>query len=566
MPTNAPQFKRDKDRFVAFSFCWADLLFEVDPCFDIVFAAGPTDAYIGAAADSLTGRSIYDFVAPGDVPLFSQMLKYALRFGRVSNDGIRLKRPDGGLFNMSVTGYCIDGAGSNFFLAMRRQAWDGAMDGDGRTAHGLYRTRVFSQLATERIKRLKAAGAGTSLTLVALPGLGQICRSLDPEGQERLRQKVGDTLRAGSVAGDTVAEVSDGHYSVLHDSESDLTGAIDHIESMPRSIDPRGSGLMGETATVVLDQKTDSIAEEDLANGLLYMMARFRDRQGTNFNIRSLSTNMASICETAAKEVNEFRTMIANGRFSAALQPIIDITSGDIHHYEALCRFHNAGPEASPYQTICFAEETGMIHLFDLAMARKVIGLLSAIGEEAQTRVAVNVSGHSVGVPAYVEQLHELLRNNVWTRGRLLFEITESSRMSDLSTANSFIQSLRKEGYEVSLDDFGAGAASFQYLSSLEVDVVKLDGSAIRNAEKAEKGRAFLTALTELCRRLGVKTIAEMIDTPERFNFCRECGCDFVQGYLFGKPSTDIRVFKSLPHGNLFRVQRWENASRGRRA
>ena len=99
---------------------------------------------------------------------------------------------------------------------------------------------------------------------------------------------------------------------------------------------------------------------------------------------------------------------------------------------------------------------------------------------------------------------------------------------------------------------FGAGAASFQYLSVLDVDVVKLDGSAVKNAQKASKGRAFLSALTELCRRMSVETIAEMVDTPDTLNFCRDCGCNYVQGYLFGKPSPDLKNFNPLPEITLF--------------
>ena len=158
MPSNRPHFKTDRDRFVAFAFCWADLLFELAPNFDIVFAAGPTEVLIGPAAETLAGRSIYDFVAPADIPLFSQMLKHALRFGRVTNEGVRLKRPDGGLFVMSVTGYCIDGAGSNFFLAMHRQLWQSSEQEDNRTAEGLHRTKTFSRVASQRIKRLRDAG------------------------------------------------------------------------------------------------------------------------------------------------------------------------------------------------------------------------------------------------------------------------------------------------------------------------------------------------------------------------------------------------------------------------
>ena len=118
--------------------------------------------------------------------------------------------------------------------------------------------------------------------------------------------------------------------------------------------------------------------------------------------------------------------------------------------------------------------------------------------------------------------------------------------MTDLAGANQFIQNLRGEGFPVCLDDFGAGAANFQYLSTMEVDVVKLDGSAVRNAQKAPRGKAFLKSLVGLCRDLGVETIAEMVDDEEGLKFIRECGVQYVQGYLFGKPNTNIKSFKEL--------------------
>ena len=129
-----------------------------------------------------------------------------------------------------------------------------------------------------------------------------------------------------------------------------------------------------------------------------------------------------------------------------------------------------------------------------------------------------------------------------------MFEITESSRIADLVTANRFFQTLRDEGYEVCLDDFGAGAASFQYLASLEVDVVKLDGSAVKNALMARKGKAFLSALARLCKDIDVQTIAEYIDDDDTLKFVRDCGVDYVQGFMFGEPSTDIEVFDESGH------------------
>ncbi|MCB2107988.1 MAG: EAL domain-containing protein, partial [Rhodobacteraceae bacterium] len=94
--------------------------------------------------------------------------------------------------------------------------------------------------------------------------------------------------------------------------------------------------------------------------------------------------------------------------------------------------------------------------------------------------------------------------------------------------------------------------ASFQYLSVLEVDVVKLDGSAVKNAQAAPKGRAFLRALTTLCKTMKVETIAEMVDSRETLEFVRDCGVEYVQGFLFGKPDPDPWQFITKLDRRLF--------------
>jgi len=230
--------------------------------------------------------------------------------------------------------------------------------------------------------------------------------------------------------------------------------------------------------------------------------------------------------------------------FDVAFHPILNTTTGDIHHYEALVRFKKDAKRVSPYETITFAEEVGLIPEFDLAMATKVVNHLANIPD--RYTAAVNISGFFVGDKKYVAGLKALLAKNQWACDRVLFEITESSRMADLESANEFIQVLRKDGYEVCLDDFGAGAANFQYLATLDVDVVKFDGSVIQDAQKVAKGRAFLKALTRFCRELGVDTIGEMVDSPEGLEFVRECGVQYVQGFLFGEPNTNILSFGKM--------------------
>ena len=103
---------------------------------------------------------------------------------------------------------------------------------------------------------------------------------------------------------------------------------------------------------------------------------------------------------------------------------------------------------------------------------------------------------------------------------------------------NNGLQKLRARGHEICLDDFGAGAANFEYLSALDVDIIKFDGGAMRTALANPKGRAFLKATALLCRDLGIHTIAEMIHDQASYEMVCELGIDYGQGYYLGPPVT----------------------------
>ncbi len=533
------------------AFCWGDLLFELDRDLKIAFAEGAVQAFFGKTAAQLRGVSFRDLVMASDVPLAGQILKAVLKPGRVHDRPLRLKLANGQAQPVMMSAYCLNATDAPIFLALRRGAPPPAAvaaAGGDAVPPG----RAFADLAASRLYQMRQAGEPAELSLVSLPGLEGLQSRLAPEGAEAMIGEVDQVLLAHSVGGDAAAKVADGRYSIVHPAEIRAEDLARQIEAVTRKFDVDGIGLAVETATLSMEDAA-GISEEDLAKGLLYTLGKFCGADGGGASLKEISANMTALVGEAVAEVNHFKQVVAQRDFYVALQPIVHIATGEIHHYEALCRFDRAAKE-SPFKTITFAEETGLIHDFDFAMARKVVEWLGKFPRNNDRyRVAVNVSGYSIGKESYVQSLHALLRDNDWTKGKLMFEITESSRMSDLDSANAFIKSLRDAGYHVCLDDFGAGAASFQYLSVLDVDVVKLDGSAVKNAQKADKGRAFLSALTELCRRMGVETIAEMVDTPETLEFCRECGCNYVQGYLFGKPSKEILDFSPLPQINLFK-------------
>jgi len=543
---NAPTSARD--RFVAFAFCWADMLVELDPSRRVLFAVGATKALLGVGPEAVIGKNFMDMVSPKDKVLVDQLLFMTSKKGRIDNVTIRLKTEKGLTPPVAFAGYVMPDLKDHYFLALRTQAH---LDEKGNTEEGVERDKgsgllagnSFSEMAVEKLK-----GNNAELTLVNMPGFQAFYDTLNEEEREVLLNTVGTTLRANSIGGDSAGEVGDGKFGIVHEAGLDVAALEAKLAEATKAFDPAGKGVAVQAATVEMDMT--GVNEGDLAKGLVYTINHFKEQVGDKFNVKDIAANMDNLVKEAVQSLNNFRSLTSANDFQIAFHPILDARTGSVHHYEALVRFGGKFEE-SPYKYITFAEETGLITEFDIAMMRKCVDWLRK-NRSDKVSIAVNISGHSVGNDQYAKDLHALIDADTWLRNFLFFEITESARVADLTQANNFVQGLRKKGFHVCLDDFGAGAASFQYLSVLEVDVVKLDGSAVKNAQTAPKGRAFLRALTTLCKTMDVETIAEMVDSKEGLEFVRDCGVEYVQGFLFGKPDADPWSFIKKLDRKLF--------------
>jgi len=540
-----------RERFVAFAFCWADILIELDKSHKVLFSGGATSALLGMNAAALVGQDFKDLISPKERVLVDQLLHMATKKGRIDNATIRLNGSKGLTAPMAFAGYMLPDLNDHYFLALRvhinekGQAEEGASRDKGS---GLLEGDAFSEMAVKKLQDAKGGDSDAEMTLVSIPGFETFYQILNEEERDFLLNTVGATLRANSIGGDSAGAIGDDKFGIVHEAGLDVAALEATLSEATRAFDPKGEGVAAQAGTVDVD--LEGVNDDDLAKGLVYTINHFKEEVGDKFNVKDIASNMNALVSDAAQSLNSFRSVVKDSNFQIAFHPILDVRTGAVFHYEALARF-NDDFEESPSKHIAFAEETGLISEFDIAMARKCIGWLRK-NRTDKVSIAVNISGMSVGNKQYEKDLHAMLDADTWLRNFLVFEITESSRVADLNQANDFVQALRKKGFHVCLDDFGAGAASFQYLSVLEVDVVKLDGSAIKNAQSAPNGRAFLKALSTLCKTMNVETIAEMVDSKGALEFVRDCDVGYVQGFMFGKPNPDPWSFIKTLDRKLF--------------
>lgn len=223
--------------------------------------------------------------------------------------------------------------------------------------------------------------------------------------------------------------------------------------------------------------------------------------------------------------------------FGQRIVPLRDAADG--LHLEVLLRMRDEdGSLIAPGQFLPAAERFQLINRVDRYVVQRVFELLAAHHDTLPrgSTVAVNLSGLSVGDPAFHAFVRGQMERATFDLGLLCFEVTETAAITNLAVARTFLQALRERGVRVALDDFGAGVASFGYLHSLQVDFLKIDGQYTHGMAANPLDMVSMRSFCGVAQVLGVHTIAEAVETEEELAGVRALGIDFAQGYLLHRP------------------------------
>jgi EAL domain-containing protein (putative c-di-GMP-specific phosphodiesterase class I) len=186
------------------------------------------------------------------------------------------------------------------------------------------------------------------------------------------------------------------------------------------------------------------------------------------------------------------------------------------------------------------AERYSLMPAIDRWVVRKAFTILSKMYPDQQTipgaTCSINISGASLGDERFLDFVIEQYRVFGMAPSMVCFEITETAAIANLAKATHFINELKSVGCKFSLDDFGAGMASFAYLKHLPVDFLKIDGGFVKGMVNDPIDRAMVAAINEIGHVMGKLTIAEFAETEEIVSALRDIGVDFAQGYAIASP------------------------------
>lgn len=237
---------------------------------------------------------------------------------------------------------------------------------------------------------------------------------------------------------------------------------------------------------------------------------------------------------------------LANDKFQLYAQPIVELSNPSVHkHYEILLRSYDPklGDFISSQELINAAESLEVTTKIDQWVCEKVFKTLSEQDVKDMPMVSINLSGHSIVNSTFEKFVKELVEKYKLPTEKICFEITESVAVKSISRAQKFIDNLREIGIKFSLDDFGVGYCSFNYLQKLNVDNVKIDGAFVSSMLDSATQFAMVKAITDVARAMNIKTTAEYVEKPEIIKALTVIGVDYGQGYIFGKPSPMQDIF-----------------------
>lgn len=235
---------------------------------------------------------------------------------------------------------------------------------------------------------------------------------------------------------------------------------------------------------------------------------------------------------------DELVAALNDRRIRIAYQPIVTAATGEVTMHECLIRLVQPdGRICAAGDFVPTAEKLGLIGLLDYRVMELTIETLRA---RPEANLALNVSGRTTSDRMWLDTLVAQLRAEPHLASRLTVEITETVAIHDLRESAEFVATLHSLGCQVAIDDFGAGYTSFRNLKSLDVDMVKIDGSFVQNLASNRDNQFFVRTLVDLAHNFNLQTVAEWVGNAEEVAMLKNFGVEYLQGFFLGEPALEL--------------------------
>ena len=404
----------------------------------------------------------------------------------------------------------------------------------------LFRERVEQELRVAPPRRRDVA-----VLLIDLDGFAEINNTLGSSTGDEVLREAGRRFQAQLGDGTLVARIGGDEYAIL----------CPHAEGVSGALRTAGSLQAGMATPIVVDDLALNVEAsiglavaaaggEKLDELLQHADAALARARSHHTRVEVYSAELERFDPARLKLLGQVRQALERGEFELHYQPKVRLTDRRVCGVEALLRWRH--PEHGllmPAAFISLVEQTALIgpltlQTIDTALAQMVRWRRAGIDLE----VAVNLSARNLLDADLPGQVAAALHRHEIPAERLTLEVTESATMIDPARAREVLCSLRDSGVSISIDDFGTGNASIGYLSSLPADELKVDRSLASGVCEDEHTASIVGSIVDLARHLGLRVVAEGIETDEVIERLTELGCEIGQGYLIARPLAEPQL------------------------
>lgn len=504
---------------------------------------------LGYTQDEFTNMPFEQVVAPESLPIWKERFYARLKEGEapVKNYQVRFmlkESQDSLLLDLHASRVIFRGKPSVLGIlrdiTKQKQAedmiWHQA-NFDGLTA--LPNRRMFRDRLEQEIKKSERTKDTFAVMFLDLDRFKEVNDSLGHDVGDKLLQEAALRLRECVRDTDTVARLGGDEFVLLLTDIQDMQSLERIAKTILQSLSaPFQLGIdpvyISASIGITL-YPYDAHDFEDLLKNADQAMYAAKAEGRNRFNY--FTPSMQAAVQLKMRLANDLRQAIERGEFKLMYQPIVEANSGEISKAEALLRWHHPTRGLiSPEEFIPVAEETGLIMELGEWVFKEAVDQLVRWRDllDAEFQISINKS------PVQFKQPHSNWVDYMQSVGlpgkNLVVEITESLLLDASDHVGQKLLEFRDAGINVAIDDFGTGYSSLSYLKKFDIDFIKIDQSFIKNLSHASNDMGLCEAIILMAHKLGMKVIAEGVETEEQFHLLADVQCDYVQGYFIAQP------------------------------
>jgi diguanylate cyclase (GGDEF)-like protein len=424
---------------------------------------------------------------------------------------------------------------------------------------GLINQHAFKTVIQDAIKSSRRKGLFHCVLNIDIDNLKVINETLGRDAGDFIIRCVADILQNKLRSADTVCYMGEGRYGALLD-QCNIDQGMQVAESLRKLIQESTFTWKDKPAETSITigvgliephtQKFDEVLEaaemaRDAAKEIGYNRIHVYRQNDDGFASRKDHLQWVTRIQQALRH-DDFAV------FAQTISPVAP--TDESYHFEVLLRMlEKDGSIIPPGKFIPPAEQFSLMPIIDRWVINKTLEILSSRGfaqQPGEGIVSINLSGQSLTDNELTDYVIDLINKYRIAPECICFEITETAAIHDTTSAYNIFRQLKSRGFKLSLDDFGTGLSSFSYLRDMPVDFLKIDGSFVRTILEDNVTSAMVASINHVGHVMGIKTIAEFVESDEIITALKHIGVDYLQGYAIAKPADLPNYLSELRSSN----------------